>query len=434
MLKARYEIMSSSPHVRIAHGFDAMFQEYEGPSFALRLWDGWVWTPTPTKKPECTIVLETPEAITALLCSPDEITLGEAFIHHKLDIEGDIFSVFDVAEHVLDRPQSFRQQVYTRTMKAFAHLQRFAKYGFSHSRRRDQSAISYHYDQPVEFYRPWLGSSLAYSCAYFRMPDDSLDSAQEQKLELVCQKLRLQPFERFLDVGCGWGSLILHAANAHHVHAQGITLSREQAVVAQERIDSAELSSRCAVTLEDYRDLNVQERSFDKIASVGMFEHVGLSGLPLYFRTLRKFLRPGGVLLNHGIVKAYSSPKRSRSFIDKYVFPDGELVTLEQVIRAAETEGLEVRDVENLREHYELTLRKWVAGLQQHKATVKQYVSDEIYRIWLLYMAGSAAAFQRGDIAVYQVLLSRPDHGKSQFPLTREDWYANQLSQEEVVS
>jgi cyclopropane-fatty-acyl-phospholipid synthase len=349
-----------------------------------------------------------------------------------VDVEGDIFSVFAVAEHLFNRPQSFRQQVSAQMVKTFLRLQRWTKYGSLHSRRRDRSSIWYHYDQPVEFYRPWLGDSLAYSCAYFQTPDDSLDAAQEQKLELICRKLRLQPFERFLDVGCGWGSLILHAASKHHVHAQGITLSREQAVVAQDRVESAGLTSRCAIALRDYRDLSSQKNAFDKIASVGMFEHVGLKGLPRYFRILRTLLRPGGVLLNHGIARAHSSPKRKCSFIDKYVFPDGELVTLEQVVRAAESEGLEVRDVENLREHYELTLRRWVAGLQQHKATVKQYVADEIYRIWLLYMAGSAAAFQRGDIAVYQVLLSHPDHGKSRLPLTREDWYADQLSQQAV--
>jgi cyclopropane-fatty-acyl-phospholipid synthase len=420
--------MTSSPHPQIANGLDAMFQQYDGPSFALRLWDGWEWTPSRGEKPRCTIVIGTPETLATLLSSPDEITLGEAFIHRDLDIEGDIFSVFAVAEHIFSQQPSLRQRVSAQMAKALLHLQRWTKHGSPHSPRRDRSSISYHYDQPVEFYRPWLGGSLAYSCAYFHAPDDSLDAAQQRKLELICRKLRLKPFERFLDVGCGWGSLILHAASRHCAHARGITLSREQATIAQNRVESAGIASRCGVALQDYRELSDRKNAFDKIASVGMFEHVGLKGLPEYFRILRTLLRPGGVLLNHGIARAYSSPKHNRSFIDKYVFPDGELVTLEQVIRAAESQGLEVRDMENLREHYELTLRKWVAGLRQHAAEVKQFVSDEIYRIWLLYMAGSAAAFQRGDIAVYQVLLSRPDRGNSGLPLTREDWYADQLA------
>jgi cyclopropane-fatty-acyl-phospholipid synthase len=424
--------MNSSLHPQIAYELDAMFQGYDGPSFALRLWDGWEWSPARSEEPLSTIVIGTPKTLATLLSSPDEITLGEAFIHRDMDIEGDIFSVFAVAEHLFNRRPTLRQQASAGMVEAFLHLKRWATYGYPHSLRRDRSSISYHYDQPIEFYRPWLGSSLVYSCAYFQTPDDSLNSAQEQKLELICRKLRLQPFERLLDVGCGWGSLILHAASEHHVHAQGITISREQAVVAQNRIESAGLTARCTVALQDYRNLTALEQVFDKIASVGMFEHVGANGLTQYFRILRSFLRPGGVLLNHGIARAYSSPKRNCSFIDKYVFPDGVLVTLDQVIRASDSEGLEVRDIENLREHYELTLRRWVTGLQQHEATVKQYVSDEVYRIWLLYMAGSAAAFQRGDIAVYQVLLSRPAHGKSELPLTREDLYADRFSRQEV--
>lgn len=424
--------MDSSLHSRIAHGLDTMFSGYDGPSFALRLWDGWEWTPANHEEPRCTIVIETSEALTDLFSSPDEITLGEAFIHRDIDVEGDLFSVFPVAEHVFNLQRSLLQETSARMLKTLTRLKRLTRYGSLHSHRRDRSSISYHYDQPVEFYRSWLGSTLAYSCAYFRTPEDSLDSAQEQKLELICQKLRLQPFERFLDVGCGWGSLIVHASSRHHVQAQGITLSREQFEVAQRRIDSARIASRCAVELKDYRDMDIEEHAFDKIASIGMFEHVGLSNLPLYFRTLRKLLCPSGVLLNHGIAKACGSPKRARSFIDKYVFPDGELVTLDQVIHAAESEGLEVRDVENLREHYELTLRDWVAGLKQHESAVRQYVSDEIYRIWLLYMAGSAAAFRRGDIAVYQVLLSRPNLGNSELPLTREDWYIDRVVRQEV--
>jgi cyclopropane-fatty-acyl-phospholipid synthase len=294
-----------------------------------------------------------------------------------------------------------------------------------HSKQRDRSSISYHHDQPVEFFRPWLGKSLAYSCAYLRTADDSIDLAQEQKLDLICKKLRLQPNERFLDIGCGWGSLILHAADRYHAHAQGVTLSREQAETAKRRIVEAELSQRCAVELRDYRELVSFQKSFDKIASVGMFEHVGRKNLPLYFKIAHQLLRPGGVFLNHGIARSYRSPVQQNSFISRYVFPDAELVTVSQALEAAESHGLEVRDVENLREHYEITLRRWVDALQQNADTVRTHVSEVTYRIWLLYMAGVAASFHRGDIAVYQALLSRPDRGKGQLRLTREDWYSN---------
>jgi cyclopropane-fatty-acyl-phospholipid synthase len=193
--------------------------------------------------------------------------------------------------------------------------------------------------------------------------------------------------------------------------------------VASSRIDEARLTQSCKVELRDYRTLKDVALPFDKIASVGMFEHVGLNKLPEYFNTVREVLKPGGVFLNHGIARSHQSRARKSSFIDRYVFPDGELVTLTQALAAAESAGFEVRDVENLREHYELTLRHWVEQLQRNAEAILKCVSQSTYRIWLLYMAGSAAAFRRGDIGLYQVLLSRPDRGQSRLPLTREDWY-----------
>lgn len=196
------------------------------------------------------------------------------------------------------------------------------------------------------------------------------------------------------------------------------------AALAQCRIDDAKLARRCTVELLDYRNCAHLSGSFDKIASVGMFEHVGPKNLPHYFHTVHKLLRPGGTFLNHGIARSALSPVRKDSFIDRYVFPDGRLATLSQAVGAAESAGFEVRDVENLREHYELTLRKWVEGLRQNEEELRNYVAEKTYRIWLLYMAGSAAAFRRGDSAVYQILLSRPERGRSGLPLIREDWYS----------
>jgi cyclopropane-fatty-acyl-phospholipid synthase len=403
--------------------FDTLFHEYEGPAFAIRLWDGWNWFSSNSAKPTCTIVMRTPQALQALIAKPSEITLGEAFIHGGLEIEGDIFSVFSVAEHLFNRPRRLHQKLRESSTRTLFGVGQWLHHGAKHSPRRDRASIAYHYDQPVAFFEPWLGPSLAYSCAYFRNAEDPLDLAQQQKLELICRKLRLRPLERFLDIGCGWGSLVLHAARNYHAHSQGITLSREQEQVAKRRIEQTCLAQRCAVKLRDYRESNSIPHPFDKIASIGMFEHVGQENLPQYFSTVRRLLRPGGVFLNHGITRAYSSLTPKASFIDRYVFPDGQLVTLSQVLEAAEAEGMEVRDEENLREHYELTLRHWVKGLQQNSATLLRLVTEETYRIWLLYMAGSAAAFRRGDIAVHQVLFQRPDRGGGHFPLTREDWY-----------
>jgi cyclopropane-fatty-acyl-phospholipid synthase len=376
--------------------------------------------------------VENPRALGSLLASPNEVTLGEAFIHGDLDVEGDIFSVFSIAEHLFNRPRTLRQQAAEKLAAKLFGIVKWLRHGSRHSLGRDRASISYHYDQPSGFYEPWLGRSFAYSCAYFRTPEDPLDIAQEQKLELICQKLRLQPFERFLDIGCGWGSLVLHAAGRHGAQAHGITLSREQAGMACRRIEQAGLEQQCAVELRDYRRLEDGRQSFDKIASIGMFEHVGLKNLSQYFGIAYRLLRPGGVFLNHGIARSPLSALREKSFIDRYVFPDGHLVTLSQALSAAESQGLEVRDVENLREHYELTLRRWVEGLRRNADALLQHVSKITYRIWLLYMAGSAAAFRRGDIGVYQVLFSRPDRGNSRLPLTREDWYAASAAAEEV--
>jgi cyclopropane-fatty-acyl-phospholipid synthase len=295
-----------------------------------------------------------------------------------------------------------------------------------HSRSRDRDSIAYHYDQPMEFYRPWLGSTLVYSCAYFHHDTDSLDTAQVQKLDHICRKLRLRPGQRFLDIGCGWGSLILHAAAEYGVDAQGITLSQVQKQVAGQRIAERSLHASCSARLQDYRDLDASLETWDRIASVGMSEHVGLKNLHAYFSIAYRRLRPGGVLLNHAIARsAQSAPRGNDSFIAKYVFPDGALTTLTETIQAAESAGFEVRDVENLREHYARTLRCWVRGLRASESSVRRHVPEETYRIWLLYMAGCSAAFRRGDIGVYQVLLSRPDRGHSGLPLTRADWYAD---------
>jgi cyclopropane-fatty-acyl-phospholipid synthase len=418
--------------------FHSIFEGYDGPAFAIRLWNGEQWFSTANENHVCTIVLQTPKALESLVANPNEITLGEAFIREDLEIEGDLISAFGIGEHLFDRPRGVRQRIVEKLAgAAFGVKQRF-RHGSVHSLKRDRLSIAYHYDQPVAFFEPWLGRSLVYSCAYFHRPEDSLDAAQEQKLELITQKLGLKRGERFLDIGCGWGSLILHAAGRHGALAQGITLSREQADTAKRRIEQAGLGHSCSVALRDYRELDgllsPATPSFDKIASIGMFEHVGLQNLPLYFGIVHRLLRSGGLFLNHGIARTNLSPVRQSSFVDRYVFPDGRLVTLTDALNAAESQGLEVRDVENLREHYDLTLRHWMEGLRRNADTLLKLVPRTTYRIWLLYTAGAAAAFRRGDIAVYQVLLSRPDRGRCGLPLTRHGWYAADASTEKSPS
>ena len=251
-----------------------------------------------------------------------------------------------------------------------------------------------------------LGPSLVYSCAYFESPADTLEAAQERKLELICRKLRLEAGERLLDIGCGWGSLLLHAARHHGARGIGITLSEEQASLARRRVRDAGLGDRIEIRVADYRE--IADGPYDKIASVGMVEHVGADRLEAYAAVIATLLRPGGLVLNHGIARLFSEPAGDKSLIQRYVFPDGELPPLARVLGALQGAGLEARDVESLREHYVLTLRAWLANLASERDAMTAEVGAERMRVWQLYMSGSALAFADGDISVFQVLAARP--------------------------
>ena len=288
--------------------------------------------------------------------------------------------------------------------------------GLRHSKGRDADAIRHHYDVSNRFYELLLGPSMVYSCAYFEDPSDPLEVAQERKLELICRKLRLQPGERLLDIGCGWGSLLLHAAEHHGVRGVGVTLSGAQAELARERIRAAGLADRLEVRVLDYRELD--DGPFDKIASVGMYEHVGRSELDRYVEHVHTLLRPGGLFLNHGIARLRSAPPDGDTFISRYVFPDGELHPVTDVIGALEAAGLEVRDVESLREHYPLTLRRWGDNLARNRAAAIAEAGTERERVWRLYILGSALSFEAGEITVYQVLSAR-DGAPHGLPLAR---------------
>lgn len=414
---------STSDHAYRTKVFNELFRDFDETIFAVRSADGWYWASSTEQAPQCTLVFKTAAAWHALMEDPTERTLGEAFIDGELDVEGDLFAVFPVVHYILEHPTGSRYSILRTIWHHSADFARLLRHGPRHSMARDRASISYHYDLPIDFYRPWLGPTLAYSCAYFRDPSESLESAQTNKLELICRKLGLARNDRFLDIGCGWGSLILHAASQYGAAAYGITLSKEQAAVAASRISHAALEDKCTVELRDYREMPELPTRFDKIASVGMFEHVGLKNLRDYFTLALRMLSPSGVFLNHGIARSATSPPSKDSFIDRYVFPDGELVTLAQVLEMAESVGFEVRDVDNLRSHYDRTLRLWVENLQANARTALNYVSERTYRIWLLYMAGSADAFRRGDIELYQVLLGPRPAKPVETLTTRENWY-----------
>jgi cyclopropane-fatty-acyl-phospholipid synthase len=295
--------------------------------------------------------------------------------------------------------------------------------GRVHSIERDAQANAYHYDLPDAFYSLWLDRNMAYTCAYFRSEDDDLDTAQEQKFDNICRKLRLRPGERLLDIGCGWGGLVRHAAAYYGVEALGITLGRYQAQHAHEQIRAAGLQDRCRVEVRDYRQLQ-DGRPFDKLVSVGLLEHLGPTLIPGYFAVAWRRLRPGGAYLNHHITFSATVPVPPwRAFVLKYVFPDGDLQPISDTLRAAERVGFEVRDVECRREHYAMTLDHWLSRMEARRAEAVAATDEVTFRIYRLYLAGAAAGFRLGSYGLYQSLLVKPDNGRSGLPLTREDWY-----------
>jgi len=417
------DALSHKLHEGLTHELEA----YHGPSFELRLWDH-TGSHYGSGTSRFVITVKSLEVLKAILWDPNEISLGDAFVKGDLEVDGDIFAMFQFADFVFSNAHGVEGPSYARRLaisatKVLRHLEYAINEMFVHSLRRDRCAISFHYDKPPEFFAPWLGPSMVYSCAYFRRNSDSLEEAQRNKLDLICRKLRLQPGEQLLDIGCGWGSLILHAAKFYGVHATGVTLSERQFAFARQRIAQAGLEAECEVRLCDYRQISDETPSFDKIASVGMFEHVGRQNLGTYFDTVKRLLRPGGAFLNHGIVSSLDEDrKQGPSFIRKYVFPDTALATLPVVTTEAEQAGFELRDVECLREHYERTLHNWVDRLERCKRDLLKYVDLETYRVWRLYMAGSAESFRRAKISVYQILLSDREGGGHMGPLTREDW------------
>lgn len=431
---ASYEHTSQAfdPVVHTSIDFlERLFDGLDRRNFAVRFWEGTSWPSN--NHARFTLALRRPEALRAMFLNPSEIALGEAYIYGDCDIEGDIFAAMELGDYLLGKDRRATELLRLKTLlhklpspsRGQAIRYGVKLDGSPHSKERDRRAISYHYDLPAGFYRGWLDRRMVYSCAYFNASDEDLETAQLNKLDYICRKLRLRPGERLLDIGCGWGALVMHAAAQYGVNAAGITLSVPQAEIANAKINEAGLDHLCRVEVRDYRDLDSAE-GYDKLVSVGMFEHVGEKLLPQYFGHAWRILRPGGVFLNHGIAASAGVKGNGPSFATRYVFPDGELVPISTTLRVAENAGLEVRDVESLREHYPLTLRKWVHRLEAGADEARRLTDDVTYRIWRLYMAGYARQFETGKLSVYQTLLAKPSRqDKSELPLTRDDWYIN---------
>jgi cyclopropane-fatty-acyl-phospholipid synthase len=410
-------------------------------SITLRLWNDAVVrvgaVESGAQESPFTLVFRTPEVVCSTVLGRDPLRLAEAYFRGDMDIEGDFFAALGLKAHLEALQMSVGEQVGAaaaalrlRALNADRrpaqerHTPSHGRSVRAHSKAENRDAIHFHYDVSNEFYALWLDRAMVYSCAYFERPDVPLDAAQQAKLDHICRKLTLQPGENFLDVGCGWGALVIHAAQRYGVRAHGVTLSPQQLIVARERIAEAGLGDRVSVELMDYRDLP-GEAVYDKVASVGMFEHVGLKNLPVYFSTIHRLLKPHGLFLNHGITHDSEGWQKSLSteFINRYVFPDGQLDNVSNVQHVMERARFEIADVEALRPHYALTLRHWVERLERNHARALQFVNEATYRVWRLYMAACALEFEAGHVGIYQILAGKRDAGTLPLPLTRRHLY-----------
>ena len=420
-------------HVRLATRL------FDGPSrsFAVQLWDGLVLAPRSDGAVRGKVVVRSPRAVEALIPPASERRLVEAFLEGDIELEGETIALLEAvarwegprpvpslaASAIAARLRGALEGARART--AEAHLR-----GRAHSVRRDRDAVRHHYDLSDDFYRLFLDREMVYSCGFFPTGSETLEEAQRAKLELVCRKLHLQRGDRLLDVGCGWGALLAHAALHHGASGLGITLSQNQLAEARRRFARLGAGVHLEAQAADYRTVR-SDPPFDEVASVGMMEHVGRERLDGYFGAVQRMLRPGGLFLNHAIADCSGvhtvpwTSRRNGGFIDRYIFPDGDLVPVGMVVQAAERAGFEVRDLESLREHYAETLAAWLGRLEARLAEAEELVGRERARAYRLYLASSAAAFRLGRVSVFQLLLAkRGEDGRAEgVPRNRADWY-----------
>jgi cyclopropane-fatty-acyl-phospholipid synthase len=410
--------------------------------FAIRFWDGSQIGAYEGSPPPATVVVRSPRALRRILYGPDELGFGRAFVTGELDIEGDLLWLLTKAELPALHEAWARPATWIAGLRMATELRILGKplpappeeyrlpgplrSRLSDAKRHDERSVSHHYDVGNEFYRLVLGPTMAYSCARFVNPHDDLEAAQEAKHDLICRKLGLQPGMRLLDVGCGWGGMARHAARHYGVRAVGITLAAEQQRWAVRATEEAGLAGLVEIRRQDFRDLDFRgssAESFDAVCSIGMFEHVSSAAVQTYFSILYGLLRPGGRILNHAISQPQGTDYGHRSFLLRYVFPNGELRDVGSTVEAMQRAGFEARDVESLREHYALTLRRWLANLESHWEQAEALVGAPRARIWRLYMSGSVNSFEKAEVGVHQVLgvKLRPG-GASGFPLTRAAW------------
>jgi cyclopropane-fatty-acyl-phospholipid synthase len=423
---------------RIIH---KLLSRFDG-TLALRLWNDVTHSfgqGVGHVAPSFTLVLRDPAVLRDLVLKRGPIPLADAYFHGRLDVEGDLYAALGLKRHFQDLSLSGRERaglMLDALRLAFTPARKIAPAGFvpstrqfthDHSLESDRAAITHHYDVSNDFYRLFLDQRMVYSCAYFHAGDDTLETAQANKLDHICRKLRLKPGERLLDIGCGWGALVIWAARHYGVQAHGVTLSQAQLDEATRRVAAEGLQDRVKLELRDYRALE-GEGVYDKASSVGMLEHVGLANLPQYNATVHRVLKPNGLFLNHGITHQEDGwqPSVDTEFINRYVFPDGELDRVSSIQAGMERAGFEIQDVENLRMHYARTLRHWVARLEAAHDEAVAHVSEATYRVWRLYMAASALEFESGGTGIHQILASRRPDARpypQPVPLTRHDLY-----------
>jgi cyclopropane-fatty-acyl-phospholipid synthase len=378
----------------------------------VELWNGerLDFSPEP---PRVTIRVPKPSALRYLL-SPSLFNLGKAYVEGAIEVKGraaDMIAVVNALASATLTPRS-------RALHSVRSM-------LGHTREKDAQAIRYHYDVSNEFYGAWLDPAMVYSCAYFEDGSEDLATAQVKKIDHILKKIDLRPGQTLLDIGCGWGALAMRAAQRYGARCLGITLSENQARLAREQVERAGLQDLVEIRLQDYRDLDGQ---FDRVTSVGMFEHVGVHNLPDYFRRIHDLLAPGGVAMNHGItttnVDNRESPYGGGEFIDRYVFPHGELAHLSTVIRTMQQGGLEVRDVENLRRHYARTCATWTENFENNAEQIKRLTDARRFRIWHVYLAGCSYAFNHDWISLYQIVCGKAGGGPETMPWSRRYMYS----------